>query len=117
MFKEEIDFLGTLEQRQTQIYDDACDAGVLMLNLNNNDVSQLRETIKDLLSLPGSEIVYRTDFPVKQRQYSLIVMHGDADYGRYDATCVEVIYVKDKSKEFFSFNSKHVYTDKNGKII
>ena len=119
IFKEEIKFLEGLELRQSRIYADACDKGIYLNDMSEEELNRLRDVVQELLELPGSEVVLKMDSPIVQREYSLIVMWGHCDDVRWDATEVQVLYVNDtaRKKEFFSITTHHVFTDKNGKKL
>ena len=119
VFKEEIHILEELAQRQKQIYPDACDIGVWA---TPGVKKQMHDIVAKLIKLPGSKLEWKMDNGrTKQYQYELIVMWGYADNDQYDATLVDVLYVKDrynrKNYEYFSIDTRHIYTDANGERI
>lgn len=117
MFKEEAKFLEFLAKKQQRIWGSSCDMGILKSDMSLRTVNQLRHTIKTLLELPGSKLAWRADQPAIQRDYRLVIMWGASDQVSYDATIYKVLYFKDRTKEFFSFDLKHARVDQDGKEL
>ena len=95
-FKEEVIYLEELAKKQNQIFWDSADIGISVEDL---DINRMRTTIKTLLDLPGSKIIFKMDNPVVQRQYKLVVM-----WDKYDSTIIDLLYYHGKKEEFFSIN-------------
>jgi len=107
IFKEEVIFLEGLARRQQQIWPDAADHGVLTKDLSIDEWTRLRETIRTLLELPGSEITYKADKPAIQRSYKLVVM-----WGHYHGVEILISYYK-KNAEFFSISMSNIFKREN----
>jgi len=117
VFKEQAHILESIESRQHKIWSDSLDIGVSFSELSEGEVTDIRQTIKMLLDLPGSEIIFKANKPAVQRQYKLIIMWGAADLDAYDASRYLVSYYKDRNEEFVSVFGNHVFTDSNGNVI
>jgi len=123
LFKEEMHFLEGLARRQVRIWLDSCDAGI---HAKDIDLNAMRETIRSLLTLPGSKVIWRSDKPATQRTYRLVVMiertegtHSGAPL--YSAMVYYVNYYRRKSQqfsrvdEFFTIKCEPTVVDENGK--
>ena len=99
VFKEEMKLLEEFSSKQERIYNDAADHGIIATSYVKK---VMRETIKTLLPLPGSEVVWKMDTKaIVQRQYNLRIYWSQDEY-----TDINVLYVNDRTrcKEFFSIS-------------
>jgi hypothetical protein len=99
VFKEEVIALEELMHQQKRIYNDACDQGV---TATPEVKKTMRWVLESLLPLKESRVVWKMDSKdVTQRQYELTVY-----FSMEDGVTFDVLYFKDKKKEYFSISEK-----------
>lgn len=99
VFKEEVNALENLMNKQERIYGDACDYGV---RATREVKDTMRWAISSLLDLKESRIVWKMDHNgVTQRQYELTVY-----FSMEDGVTFDVLYYRDRKNEYFSISSK-----------
>ncbi len=95
VFKEEVRMVEDLLPQQRRIWPDSCDIGV---EATDKVKDTMRHVIKTLLPLPGSKLIWKSE-DKRQYQWILRVYWSSDEY-----TEINVLYFKDRKKEFFSLN-------------